>query len=225
MPKLGMEPIRRRSLVKATIAAIHSRGSPDVTMREIATRAGVSLGLAHHYFENKNDLMMTAMRFIMAEYSAQVRQALRDAATPRQRVSAIIRASLAHEQFNPETVSAWLVFYAHAQGSDAARRMLSIYTRRLQSNLCHALRPLVGEAAPELAAGIGAMIDGLYVREGLRTARPASVDGYRLLDTYVSLHVDAIGAGKAPTEQARIRLEATRAAGREPPDRRSDGIS
>ncbi len=162
-------------------------------MREIATRAGVSLGLAHHYFENKNDLMMTAMRFIMSEYSTQVRQALRNATTPRERVSAIIRASLAHEQFDPETVSAWLVFYTHARGSDEARRMLSIYTRRLQSNLCHALRPLVGERAPELAAGLGAMIDGLYVREGLGTARPVSVDGYRLLDTYVSLYLSVFG--------------------------------
>lgn len=186
-----MEPIRRRSLVQATISAIHGRGSMDVTMREIANRAGVSLGLAHHYFDSKSDLMMSAMRFIMADYSEQVRAVLRQARSPRERVSAIIRASLAHEQFNPEIVSAWLVFYAYAQGSEDARRMLSIYTRRLHSNLCHALRPLVGDKADEVAAGIGAMIDGLYVREGLGTATMAEIDAFKLLDTYVTLQVRA----------------------------------
>ncbi|MGN6549447.1 MAG: transcriptional regulator BetI [Pararhizobium sp.] len=199
MPKVGMEPIRRRSLVEATIAAIHFRGSMDVTMREIATRAGVSLGLAHHYFANKHDLMMSVMRYIMADYSVQVRRALAEARTPRERLSAIIRASLAREQFNPEIVSAWLVFYAYAQGSADARRMLSIYARRLHSNLCHALRPLAGNRAEEIAAGIAAMIDGLYVREGLGTAGISTVDGYRLLDTYVTeqLSSAARAAGNA----------------------------
>lgn len=187
-----MEPIRRRSLVEATIAAIHGRGSMDVTMREIAMRAGVSLGLAHHYFDSKNDLMMSAMRYIMADYSVQVRRALADAPTPRERVSAIIRASLAREQFNPEIVSAWLVFYAHAQGSSEARRMLSIYSRRLHSNLMHALRPLAGVKAEEISAGIAAMIDGLYVREGLGTASVADIDGFKLLDNYVTQQLAAL---------------------------------
>lgn len=193
MPKLGMEPIRRNSLIRATILAIHARGTMDVTMREIAARANVSLGLAHHYFDSKNALMIAAMRFIMADYSVQVRKSLDAASTPRQRVSAIIRASLAREQFDPEIVSAWVAFYAHARGSEDARRMLSIYTRRLHSNLCHALRPLVGEAAGEIAATIGATIDGIYLREGLGTADMEQIDGFRLLDGYVSMRIAALG--------------------------------
>lgn len=199
MPKLGMEPIRRRSLVLATISAIHARGTMDVTMREIAARAGVSLGLAHHYFDSKNALMIAAMRYIMSDYSVQVRSALAGATSARARVSAIIRASLAREQFDPEVVSAWLAFYAHARGSADARRMLSIYTRRLHSNLCHALRPLVGDAAGEIAATIGATIDGLYVREGLGTGTMDRIDGFRLLDSYVSMRIVAqrtLDAGK-----------------------------
>lgn len=50
MPKLGMEPIRRRALVKATIAEIGLAGNLDVTVSQIARRAGMSSALAHHYF-------------------------------------------------------------------------------------------------------------------------------------------------------------------------------
>ena len=43
-----MEPLRRRALIDATVAAIGERGSLDVTMSDIAGRAGVSAALAHH---------------------------------------------------------------------------------------------------------------------------------------------------------------------------------
>ena len=48
MPKIGMEPIRRAALVKATIAEIGRAGSLDVTVSQIAKRAGMSSALAHH---------------------------------------------------------------------------------------------------------------------------------------------------------------------------------
>ncbi|WP_295317559.1 TetR family transcriptional regulator, partial [Roseobacter sp.] len=54
MPKLGMEPIRRSALVDATIAEIGVRGSLDVTVGQIARRAGMSTALAHHYFGGKD---------------------------------------------------------------------------------------------------------------------------------------------------------------------------
>ena len=50
MPKLGMEPIRKAALVKATIVEIGRTGSLDVTVSQIAKRAGMSPALAHHYF-------------------------------------------------------------------------------------------------------------------------------------------------------------------------------
>ena len=42
MPKLGMEPIRKAALVKATITEIGRAGSLDVTVSQIAKRAGMS---------------------------------------------------------------------------------------------------------------------------------------------------------------------------------------
>ncbi len=49
MPKLGMEPVRRKALVDAALKTIGSHGSLDVTMSDIAREAGVSPALAHHY--------------------------------------------------------------------------------------------------------------------------------------------------------------------------------
>ena len=84
MPKLGMEPIRRAALVKATIDEIGQAGSLDVTVGRIARRAGVSAALAHHYFGGKEDLFLAAMRHILALFGAAVRDRLTGATTPRE---------------------------------------------------------------------------------------------------------------------------------------------
>ncbi len=175
MPKLGMEPIRRAALVEATIAEIGQAGSLEVTVSQIARRAGMSSALAFHYFDRKEGLFLAAMRFILSEYSGGVRAGLAGAQTPRARLEAIIRASFEAGNFRPEIIAAWLNFYVQAQNMNGAQRLLVIYQRRLRSNLVHALRPLAGEQAPALAETIAALIDGLYIRQALSTRRP---DGY-----------------------------------------------
>lgn len=168
MPKLGMEPIRRSALVEATIHEIGVQGTLDVTVSQIAKRAGMSSALAHHYFGSKEQIFAAAMRHILTLYGAEVRGAMLMAKTPRDRIEAIIRASFAPAQFRPEFVSAWLNFYVQAQKSDEARRLLHIYQRRMRSNLHHAFRQIAGANARMLTRGLAAMIDGLYIRQALR---------------------------------------------------------
>lgn len=70
MPKLGMEPIRKAALVKATILEIGRLRSLDVTVTQIAKRAGMSSALAHHYFGSKDEIFLAAMRHILTIYAA-----------------------------------------------------------------------------------------------------------------------------------------------------------
>ncbi|WP_397542331.1 transcriptional regulator BetI [Roseovarius salis] len=167
MPKLGMEPIRRAALVEATIQEIGTRGTLDVTVSQIARRAGMSPALAHHYFGSKEQIFAAAMRHILSLYGAEVRGALVMAKTPRDRIEAIVRASFSPRQFRPETVSAWLNFYVQAQKSPEAHRLLDIYQRRLRSNLHHAVRQVSDGDDWTLTRGLAAMIDGLYLRQAL----------------------------------------------------------
>ncbi|MEO0746592.1 MAG: TetR family transcriptional regulator, partial [Pseudomonadota bacterium] len=77
MPKVGMEPIRRDALVRATIAEIGAAGTLDVTVSQIARRAGMSSALAHHYFGGKDRIFLAAMRHILRGFRAEVVTALR----------------------------------------------------------------------------------------------------------------------------------------------------
>lgn len=167
MPKLGAEPIRRDALVKATIVEIGRAGTLDVTVAQIARRAGMSSALAHHYFGSKEQMFLAAMRHILTIYGAEVRGALYSVDNPEGRVRAVIRANFGESSFRREAISAWLHFYVLAQTVPEAARLLRIYQRRLRSNLLAPLRVLVGDRAEDTADRLCAMIDGVYLREAL----------------------------------------------------------
>ena len=172
MPRLGMEPIRKDALVKATIFEIGRAGSLDVTVSQIARRAGMSPALAHHYFGSKEEMFLAAMRHVLSLYGAEVRGALAASQGSRARLEAILRASFSPGNFRREAVGAWLNFWVLAQSVPQARRLLAIYQRRLRSNLMSCLRPLAGDKASALADGLSALIDGLYLREVLKSGAP-----------------------------------------------------
>lgn len=183
MPKLGMEPIRKAALVKATIVEIGRAGSLDVTVSQIAKRAGMSSALAHHYFGSKEDIFLAAMRHILSLYGAEVRGALHFAHGPEERLRAILAASFSAANFRREAVGAWLNFWVLAQTVPEAKRLLKVYQGRLKSNLLAGLRPLAGARADEIAVGLGALIDGLYLREVLKSGAP---DGMAAVETAVN---------------------------------------
>jgi TetR/AcrR family transcriptional repressor of bet genes len=185
MPKTGMEPIRRKALTDAAIEAIGARGSMDVTMSDIAGRAGVSPALAHHYFGSKEQLITASIRALLRELKHDAAQALRSARTHRGRVSAIIAVSFSDQQFSDDVVAAWLAFYVDAQRAPEIRRLLTVYARRLHSNLMSGLTPLAGGGdAERIAEGAAAMIDGLYIRKALG-AGPSRHDATVLVEDHI----------------------------------------
>ncbi len=192
MPKLGMEPIRRRELIDAAIEAIHECGSLDVTVSQIAKRAGVSSALAHHYFGGKDQLIVATMRHLLTELGLGVRDGLKRAEGPRDRLSAIVRANFAPEQFQPATISAWLTFYVKAQSSRQAQRLLRIYAHRLHSNLAESLSRLVPPAQAErVAEGTAALIDGLWIRCALKDGPAEAASAIALVEDYLNTQLGA----------------------------------
>ncbi len=191
----GRSETRRRALIGATLREISDRGSLDVTVAQIAARAGVSTALAHHYFGAKEDLILATMRHLLREFAAGAAVELRKADGPRARLCGLVRASFAADQFHRATIGAWLTFYAKALSSPGAARLLSIYQRRLRSNLVHELRAFMPlDAAGGVADGIGALIDGVYLREAL-VGRPTSpAAAIAVVDEYVDMQIESRAA-------------------------------
>jgi TetR/AcrR family transcriptional regulator, transcriptional repressor of bet genes len=158
----------------------------DVTVSQIAKRAGMSPALAHHYFGSKDEMFLAAMRHILTLYGAEVRGALTAVQGPEARLRAVLLASFSPSNFRREAVSAWLNFWVLAQTAPGAKRLLAIYQSRLRSNLMACLRPLAGAEAARITEGLSALIDGLYLREVLKSGPPDGVAAAGLALSYVS---------------------------------------
>jgi TetR/AcrR family transcriptional repressor of bet genes len=197
VPRSNVQTGRRQSLIDAAILTIGEQGSLDVSVREIATRAGMSTALAFHYFGGKDGIIIETMRHLLREFAQEVRAGLERATNPRERLEAVVRASFAASQFERTTIAAWLVFYLHAYSSPPAARLLQVYTRRLRSNLVDALLPLMNRTdALVTAEGLAAMIDGSYVRHALRAQGPDAGEAIAICMDYLQHRLARGGAAQ-----------------------------
>lgn len=190
MPKIGMEAERRRSLIDATVEAIHEHGYCDVTMSQIARHAGVSGGLAHHYFGSKDQLLAATMRHLLKELGDGIRERLAKAETPRERISAIIEGNFAPGQFRDAVIAAWLAFYVQSRTTTSNQRLLQIYAARLASNLTFNLRHFMSsEDARRVAEGTASMIDGVWIRQALRNGPRNAASAIAMVENYVETQI------------------------------------
>lgn len=191
MPKLGMEPIRRRQLINATVASIHRHGFAETTVSRICAEAGVSTGIVHHYFDGKDDLLAETMRSLLDDLRSSVAGRLTGVTDARRRIGAIIDGNFAADQFAPQAVSAWLAFWAQVPHSPALARLQRINARRLQSNLRHAFRQILPAASARSAAqGLGALIDGLWLQGALTPGGIGADEARGLAIAYVGSLLD-----------------------------------
>lgn len=184
MPKIGMEPLRRDAIIRATIAELGVQKSLDVTVSQIAKRAGMSSALAHHYFGGKDQIFLAAMWRILTDFAGEARAQLRNV-SQEQRPQALIQACFAPSCFTPDVIAAWMTFYVLAQTNDDALRLWQIYQARIRSNLIVALRPMMQDPV-EAAENMIALIDGLYIRAALgapENPQLAVNHALRVLDT------------------------------------------
>ncbi|WP_374309043.1 transcriptional regulator BetI [Dongia sp.] len=186
MPKVGMEEIRRRQLIDATIASIHEVGFAESSLSRISGKAGVSTGIVHHYFGNKADLLEATLRQLGDSLRDSVVQRLELARSPIERLLAVIDGNIGPDQFTPEGVSAWLAFWAQVPKNERLARVQHIIISRLHDNLVHALK-LMGRAdADDIARVTAALIDGLWLRAALSKEGPDPRNARRLVFDYLN---------------------------------------
>ena len=195
MPKVGMEPIRRQQLIKATMAAIDEVGLAEATVMRIARHAGVSAGIISHYFGGKDGLLEATMRQILTDLNNAVsvrRHALEDD-SPRAHIGAIIEGNFDRTQVTGPAAKTWLAFWASSMHKPMLLRLQYVNDRRLYTNLCHQFRRVMPRSdARNAARGLAAMIDGLWLRgalapEGLDAAEARHL-AHHYLDQLLAHH-------------------------------------
>lgn len=166
MPKVGMEPIRRKQLIEATIQVVADVGLQSTTISLIGKQAGLSSGIISHYFGGKQGLIEATVRYLLGEL--RIDDAPKD---PLERLLKIVDINFSQLQSTRSATKTWLSFWAQSQHDDSLFRLQEVNKRRLVSNLRHSFRQLLPKADVAAAAeSTAAMIDGFWIRCALANA-------------------------------------------------------
>ncbi|WNG19363.1 TetR family transcriptional regulator [Cystobacter fuscus] len=166
---------RRRQIVQGLLRVMAERGYERASIAEIAKAAGLSPGLVHYHFAQKQEVLLALMEQLAERGRERVKARLaRTKGGPRARVEAFIESFLATgDHAEPEAVAAWVTISAEALRQPEVREA---YDKVVRADLAH-LEELVGEVlgrerARAVAAGLFAAIQGYFV---LSTAAPGLI--------------------------------------------------
>src|SRR2546426_498086 len=128
-PKVGVAPLRREQIVRATIRCLARDGYAGLTMKKVARTAGVSQGILHYYFADKRAILVAALEMVMADLDRRVAQGI-EVGTFR-RVDVVQAAAVVLALV--DGVSLQLTFDPRAFGAAAAVRLCEdVLTRYLE---------------------------------------------------------------------------------------------
>jgi len=78
--------VRRNQLTKAAYKVVSRKGYYNFTVRDIAKEAGLSTGLVHYYFKNKDDLLVSVLRIMNENLSFYLAKALEQTDDPKEKL-------------------------------------------------------------------------------------------------------------------------------------------
>src|SRR3989442_1607514 len=107
-PKRGVAPLRRTTIVRATIRCLARDGYTGLTMKKVAREAGVSQGILHYYFADKRAILVAALETVTADLDRRVAAAqARGGKDAKERLQALGAACL---RLAVEERAFWIVF-------------------------------------------------------------------------------------------------------------------
>ena len=113
-----VQQIRRTQLTDALLSITATRGLDQVSVREVASAAGVSIGTVQHYFATKDQMLLFAFRQVVERTRARV-AGIDAGAGPRQALGAALRELLPLDQPRLAECRVYLAFAARAATSPA----------------------------------------------------------------------------------------------------------
>jgi TetR/AcrR family transcriptional regulator, transcriptional repressor of bet genes len=193
MPKVVDHEQRREELAAAVWRLASRDGLDAVTIRAVAKEAGWSTGALHHYFADKEELLLFAFRTITDRVGRRVAAARETARDPLELVRELLAIGLPLDPERCDETRVWFAFLglsltrpALARDQGAAygqwRRLVAsaIEQAQAEGELDAAIDP------PREAAALVALVDGLAVQAMFEAGGPSAERQLELLDARIA---------------------------------------
>ncbi len=166
---------RRTQIVSALREVMSDRGYERASITEVAQRAGLTSGLVHYHFKDKQEILLALIDVLWRDAQARIERRSRG----REGLDAAIDALLATgPEADPAAVRCWVAISAEAiRQPEVGARFRSVIEELLallESRASALLREQTGSAqgARQLASSVLASVQGFFV---LSASAPGAV--------------------------------------------------
>ena len=187
MPRKVDHRERQELLADALMRLAAARGLQEVSLRHVATEAGVSTGMVQHYFRTKDEMMTFALGMVMDRIRERSQAELAPA-SPRKLVRSLLLQILPLDEtrrMESHVVLAFLAYAAVKPSIASGVREAAAQMRAFLADQLRAVGPVNGMDPERAAAGLLALVDGLGLQ--LLSRQYAEQDAVVALDAQLDL--------------------------------------
>lgn len=112
MPKIVDVTERKKAIAEATWQVILEKGMEGATVRNIASKAGLSLGALRHYFSNQDELLVYAMDLVSENVNRRIEEVLKKRMPVQEQVLQVLLQALPVDQQSMLEMEVWFAYTA-----------------------------------------------------------------------------------------------------------------
>ena len=113
---------KRKLLIRTTYKLIAEFGFSNITLQDVADKAGVSKGIILYYFENKDELFASLLEWLVKKIESNIRVEVSKAETPMDKVKAYLNSTFFGVKENREFYKVYLDFLSQSAHHDTLRK-------------------------------------------------------------------------------------------------------
>jgi len=131
---------RKGQITRAAYEVIAEKGYYNFTMMDIAKRAGVSSGLIHHYFKDKENMLVTLLREMQYNIRNTTERAIEQASDPKEQLEIFMNLAFNLAEKEREYLYVTYDFLTQIKFNERMQRIMSKLYRGYRETMVGILR-------------------------------------------------------------------------------------
>src|ERR671933_2362508 len=161
---------KQAHLIRSAYKVMGEKGLSHLSLQDVADEAGVSKAILPYYFESKENLTLLTIRWVLARAAQRIREAIAEAKTAEEKVSAMIDAIFVSPESNRRFYLVFFDFLGYAARYDRFADVGATFHEICNGLYAEVIRLGQREGvfrkgdAREGATVVRALVDGLFTQ-------------------------------------------------------------
>ncbi len=170
MSKTDVAVERKNQIVLATVDCITKHGYHNFSMQDVARTAGVSKGIIHYYFLNKDDLMMSVLDKVASDIERVLHADMDSIVDPQRKLEIFIDICLDVVRSTREYYQVNMDFWTQINQNEEVRKVIANHYSKFRETCAAVIEAGIAQgvfrevSSMEYSSFIIAVIDGISLQ-------------------------------------------------------------